>query len=205
MSIEKSKVKVNVINELGNKFDDMLDRFKQDSMRYEGAKSGLKQAAKAIEGLTGHVDRDIKEDKYSIEVAAHVKKYIMHAIGILDNLATTAEISYHRTLGSIEATNTTIRVAKNMMDVENNKIIAQESAVANEEDYGESLVPRATGMHPGNPLADINNRRNVSKDLNTEESKEETTAAQEVKESEVKEVKNSKKISKSKKEDKQDI
>jgi hypothetical protein len=59
VSLEKSKLKMAVLHDVGSRFDDSLEVAEQDIYRWEGAKTSLKGAKLAVEKLLGHIRDEV--------------------------------------------------------------------------------------------------------------------------------------------------
>lgn len=164
MSKQKTEIRALLFHEMGSKIEDMLENDKRELATYQGGKAALQQGQKKIEEHLKFIDKDVDEGNLTIEEATKVKKYVLHCINILGNLALTAEIQIHETRGKGIAREQLMKLTKTMYDQERAKLEAQiaaemappeaESDKPSEDDGRPVGVDRLAGMHPGNPLAD---------------------------------------------------
>ena len=160
MTIAKAEIKIGTINDLGNKLDDELEVAVQVVERAAGSAAALKQAKSKLAGLYAHIDQDIDEGKIPEEplaVAKYAKSYVQKAIGVLDNMAITADVAKIRAEGKLEGLRVALGVAKKDMDAEKAKLAGlltalEEGGSVVLEDGGD-IPERAIGVHPGDPLA----------------------------------------------------
>lgn len=106
VNIGKSMAKVDIAKVLGKQYAEMVQAARHDELKQEGARDGLKLAAKRVGELGAHVDKDLEEGILSAndlkdpkKVEAFIKKYIKRVVGVIDNLATTAEVARFRAAG----------------------------------------------------------------------------------------------------------
>lgn len=105
MNIQKSELKIALTKEFGKQFNEQKQAAVKEQHAMMGEIRAIKNAAKKIADLMVHVDKDLKEGKINeiigepMLVAKYAKKQYQHAIGVLDNLATQAEVSAHRCAG----------------------------------------------------------------------------------------------------------
>ncbi len=132
MTLAKAEIKIGTINQLGNQIDDALEEAAHLVDQAAGAASALRQAQKKLKGLYGHVDEDVDEGKMPDDpllVAKYAKGYIQKAMGILDNLSTSADITRVRAEGKLEGLKASLGIAKSEMDAEKVKLVALRAAV----------------------------------------------------------------------------
>lgn len=162
MSEIKAEIKIATVGQIGSKIDDAVEAATKELHSYEGAEQALKQAIKSLEGLNAHVDKDLDEGKLEdmgpLQVAESIKRYIARCMGLVQNLATTAEVTCWKARGKVEALNTQVKILKGMYDAETAKLEGLRKAKDSGsivDESGEKLpVGRVPGVHPGDPLAD---------------------------------------------------
>lgn len=155
MGVEKSEIKMAVAHELGAGFDDALEAAERDIYRWDGAKTSLRGAASAIEGLMEHAKRDLDAELLNEESFKLVRKWVQRATEIVRNLRTQAEVHEQRSHGRVEALKTSVKITKKLYDDEQAKLKALQEHVE-EEPTGEvtRLGPRRpTGVRPPNVIA----------------------------------------------------
>lgn len=150
----KHEVKALTYHEIGMSLDNSLESAEKEKLGYEGAKVGLLQAKKNVEDLTAHVDKDLKEGVLDIDQATLVKKWLIRAVSVVQNLALQSEVHGHITQGKVVALTAAVKHTKSLYDAEK---VRMDASVAQQEG-SEEVDPRrpdarAVGEHPGNPIA----------------------------------------------------
>lgn len=156
MNLDKSRTKIDLTKALGAQFADMSKEAGRDQLRQEGARDALKFAAQRVGELGLHVTKDLEEgvlspsdlkDPKTVEI--FIKKYIKRAVGVLDNLATTAEVARTIASGREKGISSAEQVVRKMCETE----IAKLQEVERQLQTGEMTVEELrTGGHPGLPL-----------------------------------------------------
>lgn len=118
MSVEKAEVRAGAMHEVGVRMDDLLEAVKADVHRFDGAASGLLQCVKAIEGLLAHVDKDVDEGKYDLEVAKVAKQYIARAVQVAQNLGQQSSNQKILSIGKVQMGEAAVATVKKMHQVE---------------------------------------------------------------------------------------
>jgi len=142
MRIEKAETKIAVASELGAKIEDILEAAKKEVSRWEGSVSAFSQASKACEALGEHVDRDVTDGVYDLEVAKVVKRYVDRAAQLTKNLMAQAENNRISTVGKVAALDTTVQVVAKYRDEEVGRVSAFRAALAS----GQIKVEDGGGM-----------------------------------------------------------
>lgn len=153
MGAEKAKLKMELAHELGCEFDDTLDKAKEEILRWNGGARSLRECAKAVEGLIGHIAKDLKSEKISPEAADFGSLYIRRAVEVCRNLALKADVMEQRSHGRVDALNVVIKITKQVHTTEEQKLIALESPTEG---------TRAVGEHPGPHPADDRREANAA-------------------------------------------
>lgn len=106
MNVSKAIVKVDIAKSLGAQYAEMVEAARADERRQEGARDALKLAAVRLGELGAHVDKDFEEGKISPEdlrdpkaIEAYIKRYVKRVVGVVDSLATAAEVARYRAAG----------------------------------------------------------------------------------------------------------
>jgi hypothetical protein len=159
VGVQKSEIKMAVAHELGNGFDDALEAANRDCYRWDGAKTSLKKAVTAIEGLVEHAKRDLDAETLTDEQYVLVRKWLQRSAEVIRNLNAQAEIKEQRAHGRVEAFKTVVKITKKVYDDESNK----RDALLEQPDSDETRpVPeRPVGMCPQNTIAE---RREAEED-----------------------------------------
>jgi len=109
MNVSKSMMKIDMAKSLGSQYAGMAKAAKEDQLRQEGARDALKLAAQRVGALGLQLDKaledgeltpDMLKDPKQIEI--FVKRWNRRAIGVIDNLATTAEVARMDAVGRVK-------------------------------------------------------------------------------------------------------
>ena len=125
----KSEAKIETAHTIGCRLDDALEALQKEQLKFEGASQGLAQAAQAIEALTQHVDKDIDEEQFDLQVGGHIKKYLIRASQVAINLSKQADNNRLLTLGKTLAMETSVKIVKKVHDEEVTKAENYKKAV----------------------------------------------------------------------------
>lgn len=119
MTIAKTLIRKDVINEFGNKLDDMLEACERTAYGHTGGKAALVQAIKVINALCLEVDHDIESGRFeeameagTLKMAEYVKRWILRAGGSCENLATKEEVQMVLAQGRAEGLRAALKYAK---------------------------------------------------------------------------------------------
>lgn len=143
------------LGDVGNRLDDSLDAARLDQARYEGAKLALIEARRKVEEhLAVYVKKDSEEGVISISEHGLVSKYLIHCVGILENLTVAAEVQSQQGIGKIMGLETAVRQTKHAFDVNKGKydLVCQMEARGGQKERPEDTQNQ--DGHPGNPIAD---------------------------------------------------
>jgi len=147
MNVGKSMVKVDLAKTLGSQYSEMVRAAEKDQLRQEGARDALKLAARRVGDLGLHVDKDLEEGKLSAsdmkdpkKVEEFIKRFIKRAVGVLDNLATTAEVARTVANGRAKGLQAAEEVVKNMGEGEVKKLAELQRQI----ESGEVSIEEAT-------------------------------------------------------------
>lgn len=88
MSVEKAELRADVVNEMGNRIEDLLEGSQAQVHRAEGAEQAMRQAATIVRQLHEHIDRELEAKQIpDLEHAQLAKDWITRAAGVLDQFA----------------------------------------------------------------------------------------------------------------------
>lgn len=156
MNLDKSRTKIDLTKVLGAQFANMSEEAGKDQLRQEAARDALKLAAQRVGELGLHVTKDLDEgvlspsdlkDPKTVEI--FIKKYIKRAVGVLDNLATSAEVARMIANGREKGVAAAEQVVRTMCEAE----IAKLQEIERQLQAGELTVEEVrAGGHPGLPL-----------------------------------------------------
>lgn len=152
MSVLKSEVKIATTQEIGVRMDDLLDEAQGEVHRAMGGQSALMEAVKQVQLLHGHVDKDIDESKYDLDVGSKIKLYVTRAVTILESMSQQLSNVQFTKRGKVEALQRVVHQIKSIQDAEKTKLeslqtVPPENQLANKE--------RVIGQHPGQSLKDL--------------------------------------------------
>ena len=150
MSLEKAELKMLMLQDLGNKFDDVLEEMGRDQCRTEGASKALSQAATVIAQLATLVDDDLDKERYDIETATRIKQYISRATTQVSDMASAMTRNKLVAQGRREGIAQVVQMTKKEYDREEAKKKAIEKASEDPSLIAQDgLSRRLTGVHPG--------------------------------------------------------
>jgi hypothetical protein len=166
MNIQKSEVKIALTKEFGKRLDEKKQAAVKEQHAMAGEVRALKNAAKKIADLMTHVDKDLKDGKLNeilgepLLVAKYAKRQYQHAIGVIDNLATQAEVAAHRCAGLEIGFRQSCEFIEKMHAEEMQKLESLRQAidegkvklVGGELVIGEDEASNGPGGHPGLPM-----------------------------------------------------
>jgi len=99
MNSIKSQVKILTAEALGRDIEKMIEGAHKKVFLQQGAKEGLELGSSKVSELLSHIDKDLEKgiigeiESEPLKIAEYVKRYIQRCVGILDNLATQAEVA----------------------------------------------------------------------------------------------------------------
>src|SRR5262245_20296535 len=86
MNPAKAQIKIGAINELGNKYDDVLEAAQADVFRKEGVHVAINEIQRqTLKSVFERVDADRDAGKFDLPVAALIKDYLAKVHAALDN------------------------------------------------------------------------------------------------------------------------
>jgi hypothetical protein len=160
-SLVKSEVKIETVNDLGNRLDDMKEATEKDLYRLEGATKAFQSMGQAIDALFKIVDQEMDEGKFDLEQAEHIKRFIKRAHQMSINLSMQSENNRIMQLGKLQAMDAALGVAKKMREEEMAKVAtlaaALEASKAKAQN-GEVVDPDDVGRPVGGRMS-IKERR----------------------------------------------
>ena len=180
MSIEKSRLKMLVAENLGRELEAARDKAARDIYRHQGATTALNKAEEKLNQVTQNLkDRFIKSDEpfpfdpeNRIEVGKFVVEQIMKGSAAIHELADVASKSALRAEGIKLGYDESVKTVFKVFDQEKNELVGLAEAIEADRvrQDGDNLVlaqneedpraPKPVGTHPGLPLK---SRRNAGK------------------------------------------
>lgn len=121
-SAEKGEVKVGAANELGCRFDDMLESLMKEGHQWEGAIAALRKAESAAVALSAHVDKEVDEGKLDLEQSKLVKLWLGRAAQATHNLFLNAQNQVLVTQGKVNGLTSVVALTKKYRDEEEMKV-----------------------------------------------------------------------------------
>jgi hypothetical protein len=166
MGIEKSELKALAVSEVGKFVEELGNGATDELLRCEGRMQGCQASAKAVLGLMEHVTKDLesgavreslgdlKGQEAAVAAAKLIQKWLQHAHGAIDSIATKAQVQTYHERGKIDMADKVHAHAKKLVTEELKKA---EALKAVPEQDQESDAPRAPGSRP--KLSDAQVRR----------------------------------------------
>jgi hypothetical protein len=121
MSYDKAEVKKGAIEEIGNLLDDALEVAKHEVHAAAGSKKAFDAALVSIINLSAHVDADVDEGKFDLEVCTVVKRYLTRAQQMIKNLLLQAGKDQLKFDGQVTAYEKAVIITKKQYDIEDRK------------------------------------------------------------------------------------
>lgn len=125
MNVSKSMLKVDMAKSLGERYAGMVRATRDDELRQEGARDALKFAAQRVGALGLQLDKALEDGELSAadlkdpkKVEIFIKRWNRRAVGVLDNLATTAEVARMDAVGRIKGLQAAEEVVKTLAKTE---------------------------------------------------------------------------------------
>jgi len=145
---DKSRIKISMLGELGNKFDDMVEGAEREYHEASGAAAMLKIVRARLPQITKAVKADTESgtlkkamDEGELAVQKYIIKQLTRCDDMIENLMMTAEHKKISSEGSILQAKRTVEFVKKDYDKESTKL---EEFKANTDDK-----PPETTEHPG--------------------------------------------------------
>lgn len=135
MTIEKTKIRLNILQEIGNLMEDALEKAKNDKLRTEGAFIALKGVYSNIDILKNGVNSDLDNKKIpDIETAKLVKTYITRSQNTCVEASERLKMERQQIQGKVNAFQSLIGHLKKRYDLEARKMeIAQKEAALKQD------------------------------------------------------------------------
>ena len=166
MITDKLKLKAEVIQETGERVENLLIAAENQIQNHIGAKVALRQLCKNINSLLDLVDKDVEENKLPTkpaDIIDYIKLMISRAATMAENGSAHQESCELTAIGRKEAIGTVISVLKKDMEntaqklhninaaIENNEISVDEDGMLSQNE-GET-GNRIPGVRPGMSIA----------------------------------------------------
>lgn len=165
----KSRIKIEAINELGIKCDDMREALQREIFRKEGYLAALNEIQQStLRSLFERVDGDRDAEKFDLPTSTLIKDYLAKVHAALDNLRLNNERQRVLAEGRIVGLQDAIAVAKKARDSEQSRLAALEEQLARAAITEET--PSTPGARPDAQNAaveDLRRRRAEAKALET--------------------------------------
>lgn len=128
MTITKGEVRTAAFHEAGCQLDDMVEATKADVLRCEGAISASSKLIELTQALAGHVQKDVEEGKYPLEVAKIVQHYVSRAVVVGEAYKQSMVVQRQQTQGSVAGLERAVGVLKKLHENETRKADAELAA-----------------------------------------------------------------------------
>lgn len=163
MGLTKTELLMAHLEELGSEYDNKLEVAEKEIYIHRGGAAALKGAEKKVLTLLGHIARDVKEQKITIEAGDYAQQWIKKAAGVLDNLRAVSEVQAQRSEGKVEALRQVVLSTKKKHDYHAARLGGAEDEDDNADGDG----------HPG-PYEPYERREQDAAESDEEESPAET-------------------------------
>lgn len=150
MGLEKAEIKSGTLNAHAEQLRKRLEAAKLRNVGLEGAATGIKQAARGIEGVMRLLAEEVKEEKIErpadeMATAALIRRWLLRAHGITTNLADKTSMEGLRVEGQIRGIQDSIDFAESAASQEDDKAAALQAPDTDPD-------RRSVGQHPGEDL-----------------------------------------------------
>lgn len=153
MNVSKAIVKVDLAKSIGAKYASMTKEAENSRLRQEGARDAIKEAAKRVGDLGLQLDKafedgelpaaDLKDPK---KIEIFIKRWNRRAVGVLDNLATTAEMARVQATGRVKGLQAAEEYVRKLAEAE----VSRLEELQRQLDSGEVVLEDVeSGGHPG--------------------------------------------------------
>jgi hypothetical protein len=152
MSIEKSELKISVINEIGNWLDDGVEKLEKERMRIDGGLAAMSRITHDLAGVKDRIKQELDKEVIDIPSCQYGLKTVDTCIATAKTYAASVQEDQKKVQHRTETLDVVVRYVKSLLDREQRKIQeirAAEEAVKN----GEVLDRRPVGVHPGESIA----------------------------------------------------
>ena len=157
MNVNKAEIKIFTAHELGCRLDDLLESNTKDMYRLEGGVVALRRALEDINGLLAVVDKEMDAEKFDLEQAKEIKRYIQRAAQVITNLTLNTDNNRIAYGGRMQALGLAVEVAKKYQDEESKKVASLQAAMeqnrvvkdGDSHEMTDSDGGRPVGVRPG--------------------------------------------------------
>jgi hypothetical protein len=153
VNINKAEIKIFTAHELGCRLDDLLESNTKDMYRLEGGVVALRQAITALEGLLAVVDKEMDADKFDLEQAKEIKRYVQRAVQVVTNMTLNTDNNRIAYGGRIAALTSAVEIAKKYQAEESKKVASLQEAVAQNRVIKDGDSHEMTDSDSGRPVA----------------------------------------------------
>jgi len=153
VNVNKAEIKIFTAHELGCRLDDLLESNTKDMYRLEGGVVALRRALEDINGLLAVVDKEMDAEKFDLEQAKEIKRYIQRAAQVITNLTLNTDNNRIAYGGRIQALSLAVDVAKKYQDEESKKVASLQEAVAQNRVVKDGDSHEMTDSDGGRPVA----------------------------------------------------
>jgi hypothetical protein len=171
----KVQVKILTAEKLGRDIEGMIEGAHKRTFLQQGAKEGLELGSSKVSELMAHIDAELKEGVIGnldgpISIAEYVKRYIKRCVGVLDNLATQAEVSRLMFAGQEKAFKEANEHINKFWKEEKNKLesFLKDLEETNKEGGGGNGEVKYPDNHPGPSLKMQRTQDEMTQDKKTE-------------------------------------
>jgi hypothetical protein len=153
VNVNKAEIKIFTAHELGCRLDDLLESNTKDMYRLEGGVVALRQAITALDGLLAVVDKEMDADKFDLEQAKEIKRYVQRAVQVVTNMTLNTDNNRIAYGGRIAALTSAVEIAKKYQAEESKKVASLQEAVAQNRVTKDGDSHEMTDSDSGRPVA----------------------------------------------------
>lgn len=136
---QKAEIIAGTAHRIGGRVEDLYEAAKREVARWEGQKEGALKCAKLIESLLGHLQKELDDEKMSIEDAAKIKGWVARALSSCDGAALQASNLQIAAQGQVQGLERAVALLKQEFDT-------ARSAIGVERHPGPSIKEERDGV-----------------------------------------------------------
>lgn len=137
MNVLKSEIKKLVAHEVGVRMDDAREALRSEQSVLEGKQAGFNEGSRVVEALSASVDKELEEEKLTVEESKKVKRYLTRAVHALQNMAQQVGNLRIATHGKVQGVEHGIALLKGIIDDEEKKAQLRVAERAEASETGE--------------------------------------------------------------------
>lgn len=159
MNVEKSELKMAMMQDLGKKFEARETMLTSEVYRFEGAITALKQAVEKIGALKGFYEKEVEEDKFEEKDLEVVARAVARCAGVVTSLIDLAQAQKLVKQGEAREAKSTLDVIEKAFNEEKARIAnalkaLEEGTIAEEEVVRSADGAPTLRVVDGRPVSD---------------------------------------------------